>query len=148
MTIKTPEQLNYSKPLDIHTWSDYPEVNDFVNSLWDEFLTGRFRDSVSEGKRPLSSIKKQFKDELNTVMNEAVNELLGGYRIKIKANKEIEDISSLTDKGIINVSKMKEQYLNRPKDLKRCEGYEARRDHHKEWLHTTNNPISFRIFAC
>ena len=81
-------------------------------------------------------------------MNEAVNELLGGYRIKIKANKEIEDISSLTDKGIINVSKMKEQYLNRPKDLKRYEGYEgyeARWDHHKEWLHTIDNPIYFRI---
>ncbi len=89
--------------------------------------------------------REQFKDELNTVMNEAVNELLGGYRIKIKANKEIEDISSLTDKGIISVSKMKEQYLNRPKDLKRCEGYEARWDHHKEWLHTIDNPIYFKI---
>ena len=61
MTTKTPEQLNYSKPLDVHTWSDYPEANDFVNSLWDEFLADRFRDSVSKGKRPLSSIKKQFK---------------------------------------------------------------------------------------
>ena len=46
--------------------------------------------------------REQFKDELNTVMNEAVNELLGGYRIKIKANKEIEDISSRTDKGTVS----------------------------------------------
>ena len=61
MTTKTPEQLNYSKPLDVHTWSDYHEVNDFVNSLWDEFLLDMFRDSVRQGKRPLSSIKKQFK---------------------------------------------------------------------------------------
>ena len=56
-----------------------------------------------------------------------------------------EDISSLADNGIINVSKMKEHYLNRPKDLKRCEGYEARWEHHKEWLHTIENPLYFRL---
>ena len=114
-------------------------------------ITSKVINHFTDKGEPILSIhdsyicREQFKDELNTVMNEAVNELLGGYRIKIKANKEIEDISSLTDKGIINVSKMKEQYLNRPKDLKRCEGYEARWDHHKEWLHTIDNPIYFRI---
>ena len=35
---KTPEQLDYSRPLDVHKWSDYPEVNSFVDALWDEFL--------------------------------------------------------------------------------------------------------------
>ena len=114
-------------------------------------ITSKVINHFTDKGEPILSIhdsyicREQFKDELNTVMNEAVNELLGGYRIKIKANKEIEDISSLTDKGIINVSKMKEQYLNRPKDLKRCEGYEARWDHHKEWLHTIDNPIYLRI---
>ena len=114
-------------------------------------ITSKVINHFTDKGEPILSIhdsyicREQFKDELNTVMNEAVNELLGGYRIKIKANKEIEDISSLTDKGIINVSKMKEQYLNRPKDLKRCEGYEARWDHHKEWLHTIDNPIYVRI---
>ena len=114
-------------------------------------ITSKVINHFTDKGEPILSIhdsyicREQFKDELNTVMNEAVNELLGGYRIKIKANKEIEDISSLTNKGIINVSKMKEQYLNRPKDLKRCEGYEARWDHHKEWLHTIDNPIYFRI---
>ena len=35
---KTPEQLDYSRPLDVHKGSDYPEVNSFVDALWDEFL--------------------------------------------------------------------------------------------------------------
>ena len=61
MTAKTPEQLNYSKPLDVHTWSNYPEVNEFVNKLWDQFLADRFIDSIRKGKRPLTSIKQQFK---------------------------------------------------------------------------------------
>jgi len=75
-------------------------------------------------------------------MNEVINELLHGYKINIKANKEVEYISSLTDRGTINVSKMKAHYLKRPKDLKRCE---ARWEHHKEWLHTIENPIYFRL---
>ena len=108
--------------------------------------------TVSLAKRePILSIhdsyicREQFTDELNTVMNEVINKLLHGYKINIKANKEVEDISSLADNGIINVSKMKEHYLKRPEDLKRCEGYEARWEHHKEWLHTIENPIYFRL---
>ena len=57
-------------------------------------------------------------------------------------------INHFTDKGIINVSKIREHHLNRPKNPKRCEGYEARWDHHKEWLHTIDNPIYFRINGC
>ena len=35
--------------------------------------------------------------------------------------------------------------FNRPEDTKSCEGYEARWDHHKEWLHTIENPLYFRL---
>lgn len=26
--------FNYSRPLDVHRWSDYSEVNDFVNEIY------------------------------------------------------------------------------------------------------------------
>ena len=58
---KTPEQLDYSRPLDVHKWSDYPEVNSFVDALWDEFLGTDFPELTSRGKRPKSTPKKQFK---------------------------------------------------------------------------------------
>ena len=85
--------------------------------------------------------REQFIDELNAVMNETINDLLHGYTINIKANKTVEDQSSLIQHGVINLSEMKERFLNRPKDLKRCEGYDARWEHHKEWLHEIDNPI-------
>ena len=61
MSLKTAQQLNYSKPLDVHTWSDYAEVNQFVNTLWDQFLAEQYLDKVGRGKRPLTSVKQQFK---------------------------------------------------------------------------------------
>ena len=34
MTLNQHERdLNYSRPFDVHTWSDYPEVNEFVNGM-------------------------------------------------------------------------------------------------------------------
>ena len=41
---KSPEELSYSRPLDVHTWSDYPEVNSFVNQIYSE----HFADPLSE----------------------------------------------------------------------------------------------------
>ena len=61
-TTKTNEELDYSRPLDVHTWSDFKEVNVFVNQLWDKY----FKDDHSSeegktGKRPKAPLKKQFK---------------------------------------------------------------------------------------
>ena len=61
MSDKTPEELRYSRPLDVHKWSDHSEVNDFVDQLWDEFLASEFAESVTRGKRPKTSLKQQFK---------------------------------------------------------------------------------------
>jgi len=61
LTYKTPEQLDYSRSLDVHKWSDYPEVNSLVNTLWDEFLSTELPASIAAGKRPKSSAKRQFK---------------------------------------------------------------------------------------
>ena len=58
---KTTTELEYSRPLDVHRWSDHPEVNQFVNKIWNEYLEHHFKTSSGVGKRPKSSLKKQFK---------------------------------------------------------------------------------------
>ena len=114
-------------------------------------ITARVINHFTNKNEPILSIhdsyicREQFKEELSNVMNETINDLLGGYKINIKANKEIRDHSSAIENGVINVSKMKDHFLNRPKDLGQCEGYVKRWEHHKEWLHTIENPIYFRI---
>ena len=61
MKSKTNTQLDYSRPLDVHKWSDYPEVNSFVDQIWDDFLATHFPDSTGRGKRPKGPKKQQFK---------------------------------------------------------------------------------------
>ena len=58
---KTTTELEYSRPLDVHRWSDHPEVNQFVNKIWNKYLEHHFKTSGGVGKRPKSSLKKQFK---------------------------------------------------------------------------------------
>ena len=61
MKSKTNTQLDYSRPLDVHKWSDYQEVNSFVDQIWGDFLATRFPDSTGRGKRPKGPKKQQFK---------------------------------------------------------------------------------------
>ena len=35
------EALNFSRPLDVHRWSDYPEVNEFVDQIHADYFTGK-----------------------------------------------------------------------------------------------------------
>lgn len=58
---KTAAELEYSRPLDVHRWSDHNEVNQFVNKIWNDYLELHFKASGGVGKRPKSSLKKQFK---------------------------------------------------------------------------------------
>jgi len=37
---KSSIDLDYSRQLDVHVWSDYPEVNDFVNRIYDQYIYG------------------------------------------------------------------------------------------------------------
>ena len=61
MKSKTNTQLDYSRPLDVHKWSDYPEVNTFVDQIWDGFLATEFPEQTGRGKRPKGPKKQQFK---------------------------------------------------------------------------------------
>ena len=61
MKAKTNDQLDHSRQLDVHKWSDYPEVNTWVNTLWDDYLASEYPEATTAGKRPKASTKKQFK---------------------------------------------------------------------------------------
>ena len=117
----------------------------------DGAITAKTIKHFTDLKEPILSVHDSFicreglKDNLIQVMNEGVADTLQGYIIRIKGNKEIEDLASRTINGIINVSEMKDLYFNRPKDSQRCEGYEQRWEQHKEWLHMIENPIYLNI---
>ena len=44
------DQLNlmYSRPLDVHVWSDYPEVNDFVNDIYSNLTTASGNERINK----------------------------------------------------------------------------------------------------
>jgi hypothetical protein len=60
-TYRNDHRLN-SRPLDVHRWSDHPEVKQLIDQLWDVF-TEKFPEHVQtkRGTKPKSSPKTQFK---------------------------------------------------------------------------------------
>ena len=44
------EFLNYinSRPLDVHRWSEYPEVNEFVNEIYSELISINGHETTSK----------------------------------------------------------------------------------------------------
>lgn len=127
--------------------SDYGVV--FMNI--DGAITAKVIKHFTDLKEPILSVHDSYicregvKDNLIKVMNEAITETLGGYVIGIKANKELEDIASRTVEGVIELSAMKDLWLNRPKDTERCTEYENRWEQHKEWLHMVERPLYINL---
>ena len=37
--LSTSNDINNSRPLDVHVWSDYPEFNQLVNKLWVKYFS-------------------------------------------------------------------------------------------------------------
>lgn len=60
MSKKSREQLEHSRPLDVHKWSDYQEVNLFVSSIWDDYFSEKF-DIGGRGRTPKQHPKYQLK---------------------------------------------------------------------------------------
>ena len=58
---KLPEELEHSRALDVHKWSDYKHVNAFIDVIWDEFFSSIYPVNPKAGNRPQSSPKKQLK---------------------------------------------------------------------------------------
>ena len=36
--LSTSNDINNSRPFDVHVWSDYPEFNQLVNRLWSRYF--------------------------------------------------------------------------------------------------------------
>jgi hypothetical protein len=127
--------------------SDYGVV--FMNI--DGAITAKVIKHFTDLKEPILSVHDSYlcregvRDNLIEVMNEAITETLGGYVIGIKANKELEDIASRTVEGVIELSAMKDLWLNRPEDTERCTEYEKRWEQHKEWLHMVERPLYINL---
>lgn len=85
--------------------------------------------------------REQFKEELIQVMNEKTSDTLAGYIVGIKSNKHLPDLQPYSDEGVLNVSKLKDTYLNDDYRQHRCTGYTARWSEHKYWLHMLENPV-------
>jgi hypothetical protein len=52
---------NHSRPLDVHKWSEYKEVNDFIKSLWRDDFAALLDPSAGKGNRSKQTPKNQFK---------------------------------------------------------------------------------------
>lgn len=51
----------YSRPLDVHRWSDHPEVKELVSSVWDTHFLDMKRDASTPGPKPKTSFKYQLR---------------------------------------------------------------------------------------
>ncbi|MDG0978488.1 MAG: hypothetical protein P8O79_02065 [Halieaceae bacterium] len=51
----------HSRPLDVHKWSSYKEVNDFIKSLWNDEFAAALDPSTGKGNKPKQTPKNQFK---------------------------------------------------------------------------------------
>jgi len=58
---RLPEELDHSRPLDVHKWSDFKHVNAFIDVIWNEFYLSCYPVYAKAGNRPKSKPKKQFK---------------------------------------------------------------------------------------
>ncbi|MHA7829053.1 MAG: hypothetical protein ACX93P_16010 [Roseovarius sp.] len=54
---------NYSRPLDVHRWSDHPEVNGLVGTIWDGVFDGE-----EGGRRPGPKPKARPRDMLKVIL--------------------------------------------------------------------------------
>lgn len=51
----------YSRPIDVHRWSDHPEVKGLVNTVWEAHFQDMQRSASAPGPRPKTSFKYQLR---------------------------------------------------------------------------------------
>ena len=55
------QRREHSRQLDVHRWSDYPEVKQWVNQFWDEHLAASFVKKSKGGRKPKQPTKEMFR---------------------------------------------------------------------------------------
>ena len=53
--------LDHSRLLDVHRWSDYPEVDEWVEKFWGKHLAGYFEQPSGRGRKPKQAPRNMFK---------------------------------------------------------------------------------------
>ena len=53
--------LNHSRPLDVHRWADYPEVDEWIDKFWNQHLVQYFEDAGGAGRRAKQTPRNMFK---------------------------------------------------------------------------------------
>ena len=61
MMSKKSKRREHSRQLDVHRWSDYPEVKTWVNQFWDEHLSPSFNKQTNKGNKPKKTTPEMFR---------------------------------------------------------------------------------------
>ncbi len=58
-----PEIINprHSRPIDVHRWSDHPEVKALVEEIWEHYLPPQVKGKAKTGPKPKADRKKQLR---------------------------------------------------------------------------------------
>lgn len=54
---KLPQELEHSRQLDVHKWSDFKDVNGFIDVIWNEFFLSSYPDNVRAGVKVVGLIQ-------------------------------------------------------------------------------------------
>ncbi|SLN27186.1 hypothetical protein TRL7639_01011 [Falsiruegeria litorea R37] len=109
----------HSRPIDVHRWSDHPEVRDLVDRIWEGFL-GETITERGPGPKPRMGFRKQLRvvildlyvawlddPELSIGVSMSVNswDTNSRYNALHISKKIIPIIKELHEKGLIDLSK-------------------------------------------
>lgn len=51
----------HSRPIDVHRWSDHPEVKGLVDRIWDQCLPEEVINASGPGPKPKTAYRKQLR---------------------------------------------------------------------------------------
>ena len=114
--MKNLPDLDHLFPLDVHTWSDYSSVNDWINEICDSHFTARFARSSRRGRPPKTGPKSRLKVllldlsvawssdpdlRIGVAMSKSGNRV-NRYNARHISSIMIELVNTLVDKGPID----------------------------------------------
>ena len=127
---------NHSRPLDVHIWSEHPEINVLVNEVWSRFWEEEAEGKPKRGPKPKAPKKKHLKILLldlyvcwqsDPSMYLSVHMSKSGWKANSRYNalnissKMIGIIKRLTDLGFLEFKKGFEGKLSRIRPTEKLE---------------------------
>ena len=127
---------NHSRPLDVHIWSEHPEINVLVNEVWSRFWDEYAEGKPKRGPKPKAPKKKHLKVLLldlyvcwqsDPLMYLSIHMSKSGWKANSRYNalnlssKMIGIIKRLTDLGFLEFKKGFEGKLSRIRPTEKLE---------------------------